>query len=69
MEIGFNEKEEKAIQVYADKHKITFGEAMQKMIDAMTKGLLDLAAEDGELGMGEQANRVDIVELKNSDIL
>jgi hypothetical protein len=48
VEIIFNEVEEKAVQSYADKHKITYGEALQQIIDAMTKGLIDLATEDDE---------------------
>lgn len=53
MEIAFNEQEEKAIQRYADKHNLTYGEALQKMMDAMTKGLVELAEADGEF---EQIN-------------
>ena len=41
-------QEEAAVQRYADKHGITYGETFQKMLDAMTKGLLELAVEDGE---------------------
>lgn len=48
MEIVFNELEEKAIQRYAEKHKITYGEGLQEIIDAMTKGLVKLASEDNE---------------------
>ena len=48
MEIVFNKIEEQAVQSYADKHKITYGEALQQIIDAMTKGLIELASEDDE---------------------
>lgn len=48
MEIVFNKAEEEAVQRYADKHKITYGVALQTIIDAMTKGLITLAIEDDE---------------------
>ncbi len=48
MEIAFNKEEEKAIQRYADKHNLTYGQGLQKIIDAMTKGLVELAAADNE---------------------
>ena len=48
MQILFDVQEEKAIQAYAGKHGLTFDEAMKKIIDAMTMGLLELAKEDGE---------------------
>jgi hypothetical protein len=51
MEIVFNDQEEKAIQTYADKHNLTYGEGLQKMIDAMTKGLVELAAADDEFNV------------------
>ena len=50
MRIILDKQEEEAVQRYADKHKLTYGEAFQKMLDAMTKGLLELAKEDNELG-------------------
>ena len=48
MEIVFNKVEEEAVQSYAEKHKISYGEAVQEIIDAMTKGLVSLAQEDDE---------------------
>ena len=60
MRIILDKQEEEAVQKYADKHKLTYGEAFQKMLDAMTKGLLELAKEDNELGMGEQSNKVSL---------
>lgn len=48
MEIHFNQQEEQAIQRYADKHKIEYKVAVQHMMDAMTKGLLELAEKEGE---------------------
>lgn len=53
MQLVFNDQEEAAVQRYADKHNMTYGEALQKIIDAMTKGLINLAMEDDEFGINE----------------
>ena len=42
MEIHFNEEEEKAIKRYAKINEITNGEALQKIIEAMQKGLMEI---------------------------
>ena len=49
MQIVCDPHEEEAIQIYAERHNITFGEAFQRILDAMTKGLLELVNEDGEI--------------------
>jgi hypothetical protein len=56
MQIVMDPQEEAAVQRYADKHGLTYGEAFQRMLDAMTKGLLDLAREDGEF---QETTKVD----------
>lgn len=48
MEIVFNDEEEEAVQRYADKHNLTYGEAVQKIINSMKEGLIKLAKEDDE---------------------
>ena len=46
MQIGLNAEEEEAVKKYGEKHNITYGEALQKIIEAMTEGLMKLANED-----------------------
>ena len=58
MQVVLDPQEEAAVQRYADKHGLTYGEAFQRMLDAMTKGLLELAAADNEFGMGEEDTKV-----------
>ena len=60
MQIVMDPQEEAAVQRYADKHGITYGEAFQKMLDAMTEGLMRLAVEDGEFGLQDETPRMDI---------
>ena len=57
MQIVMDPQEEAAVQRYADKHGLTYGEAFQKMLDAMTIGLVELALEDGEFS-GEENTKV-----------
>jgi hypothetical protein len=42
MEIHFNDVEEEAIKNYAKINNITYGEALQKIINAMQKGLNEI---------------------------
>lgn len=42
MEIHFNKVEEEAIKNYANINNITYGEALQKIINAMQKGLNEI---------------------------
>ncbi len=68
MEIVFNQTEEKALQAYADKHKITYGEALQQIIDAMTKGLIELAQEDSEFeSITKTQTKIETVDFGPSD--
>ena len=46
MQIVFNKEEEQAINRFAIRKKITYQEAMKEIIDAMTKGLVELARKD-----------------------
>jgi len=46
MEIVLNKEEEEAVQRYANNNKITYGEAWQRMVEAMKKGLIELASKD-----------------------
>jgi hypothetical protein len=48
MQIVFNDEEEAAVTRYAVRHKITYGEALQRIIDAMTEGLMELARKDDD---------------------
>ena len=57
MQVVMDPQEEAAVQRYADRHGITYGEAFQKMLDAMTEGLMRLAREDGEFS-GEENTKV-----------
>ena len=60
VEIVFNKQEEEAVQRYADKHKLTYGQAVQAMMDAMTKGLLELAVEDDEFKTNTKIETLDL---------
>lgn len=46
MQIVLDDKEEAAVRRYAVRKQITYGEALQRIIDSMTKGLMELARED-----------------------
>lgn len=46
MQIVLNDEEEAAVRRYAVRKRITYGEALQIIIDSMTKGLMELARED-----------------------
>jgi len=46
MQIVLDDNEEAAVQRYAVRKQITYGEALQRIIDSMTKGLMELARED-----------------------
>ena len=67
VEIVFNKQEEEAVQKYADKHNITYGQAVQTMMDAMTKGLVDLAVKDGEFENIRDQKTTTKVETLDSD--
>lgn len=48
MQIVMNPVEEEAVEKYAVKNNMTFDEAFKKIIDAMTKGLIEMIMEDEE---------------------
>jgi hypothetical protein len=67
MQIVLNDIEEEAVRNYGIKHKITYGEALQRIIDAMTKGLMELAREDDEIGTFESTTKIETLDNMPSD--
>jgi len=63
MDLVFNKEEEAAVQRYADKHNISFGEALQKMIHAMTKGLMDMVKDDDDFEFEPSTKGFDDIEV------
>ena len=65
MQLVFNDEEEAAVYRYAKRKNITDGEAMQRIIESMTKGLMELASEDDD-EIEFQRKRVQSKTLDNS---